>query len=214
WLGCDGVFLDTIDTAAPNSFTGATSPNEGKFEWTAPGFSSFIKRVRKAYPDRLLLQNRGLFFFDPRHPHYEYTTRGSIDFAFFESYRLSSSPTDPIDPYFYPDNRYNMAPKLMAEANRPDGFKVLSLGYAASMSISKDTLFGRSQVGLDDLMEDIRVTQQLAGFRHYISDATVQLLNTFVRDHADLADTAPPVWTSTYNDKETTVPSEPTPRVG
>jgi len=213
-LGCDGVFMDTLDTAAPNSYTNASSPNEGKFEWTAPGFSAFVKRVHQAYPGRLILQNRGLFFFDPRHPHYEFTTRGSIDFAFFESYRLTSSPTDPIDPFFYPDNRYNVAPKLMAEANRPDGFRVLSLGYAESPAISKDALLGKSQVGIDDLLEDIRVTQQLAGFRHYISNAAVELVNGFVKDHSDLTDTVAPVWTSTYNDKVGAVPEEPTPRVG
>jgi hypothetical protein len=213
-LGCDGVFMDTLDTAAPNSFTNATSPNEGKFEWTAPGFSAFVKRVHGAYPDRLILQNRGLFFFDPRHPHYEFTTRGNIDFALFESYRLTSSPTDPVDPYFYPDNRYNIAPKVMAEANRPDGFRVLSLGYAESPAIAKDTLLGKSQLGIDDLLEDIRVTQQLAGFRHYISDGSVLLVNGFVKDHSDFTDTTAPVWTSTYNDKVGAVPEEPTPRVG
>jgi hypothetical protein len=213
-LGCNGVFLDTIDTAAPNSYTNASSPNESKFEWTAPGFAAFMQRLRKAYPNRLVLQNRGLFFFDPRHPQYEFTTRGSIDFAFFESYRLNSNPAQPIDPYFYPDNRYNFAPKMMAEANRPDGFRVLSLGYAEAPSISKDTLLGKSTVGFDSLMEDIHVTQELAGFRHYISDPAVELLNTFVKDHANLNDTVAPVWTSTYNDTQGLVPLEPTPRIG
>ena len=65
-LGCDGVFLDTIDTAAPNFYTNAASNNESKFEWTAPGFSAFIRRVAATYPDQLILQNRGLFFFDPQ----------------------------------------------------------------------------------------------------------------------------------------------------
>lgn len=78
-LGCDGVFLDTIDTAAPNTYTSTASSNESKFEWTAPGFSAFIQHVRQAYPDRLILQNRGLFFFDPQYPHYAFTPRGNID---------------------------------------------------------------------------------------------------------------------------------------
>ena len=42
-----------------------------------------------------------------------------------------------------PDNRWNFAPKLMAEANRPDGFHVLSLGYVAP-PLSYDTLFNNS----------------------------------------------------------------------
>ena len=66
-LDCDGVFLDTIDTAAPNSYTNPASSNETKFEWTAPGFGTFIRKVHDNYQDKLILQNRGLFFFDPRH---------------------------------------------------------------------------------------------------------------------------------------------------
>ena len=105
--------------------------NETKFEWTAPGFGAFIRRLRGAYPDKLILQNRGLFFFNPRnepvqvHPARRPRLRRS-------SRATGSTPTRPTtpDPYFYPDNRFNFAPKLMAEANRPDGFRVLSLGYA------------------------------------------------------------------------------------
>jgi hypothetical protein len=68
-LGCDGVFLDTIDTAAPDRWTSAASANESKFEWTAPGFGAFIRHVHQSYPDRVVLQNRGAFFsLDPRHP--------------------------------------------------------------------------------------------------------------------------------------------------
>ena len=127
-LDCDGVFLDTIDTAAPNAYTNAQSPNESKFEWTAPGFGAFIRHVHQAYPDKLILQNRGVFFFDPRHPQYAYNARGAIDFLLFESFRLNSNTSEQWNAVEYPDNRYNIAPKVMAEANRPDGFRVLSLG--------------------------------------------------------------------------------------
>ena len=44
------------------------------------------------------------------------------------------------------------------------------------------------------------MTQELAGFRHYLTDAQVHLVNDFVRDHGNLDDHDPPVWTSTYND--------------
>ena len=213
-LGCDGVFLDTIDTAAPNFYTNAASNNESKFEWTAPGFSTFIRRLRQTYPDQIILQNRGLFFFDPEFPQYAFTTRGSIDLALFESYRLSSDATQPINPYFYPDNRYDVAPKLMAEANRPDGFRVLSLGYATAPDVPPETLLGTSSAGYDSLLEDIHVTEGLAGFRHYLTDASVTLVNGFVTDHADLTDNAPPVWTSTYNPRTSMIPTEPAARVG
>ena len=214
--GCDGLFLDTLDTVAPNSYTNADSAALSKFEWTAAGMSRFVARVRQSYPDRLLLQNRGLFYFDPRLPHFALTTRGSIDFAFFESYRLGSRPTPGS---FHLDNRFNVAPKLMAEANRPDGFTVLSLGYAEGTGLpgAVDTLLGKTNVGLDSLLEDIRVSQTLAGFRHYMTNAQISLVNTFVHDHSKLDDLAPPQWTSTYNDKPFVPmvgPGEPTARVG
>ncbi len=215
-LDCDGVFLDTIDTAAPNSYTNASSANQSEFEWTAPGFGAFIDHVHQAYPDRVVLQNRGLFFFDPRHTQYPYNARGAIDFVLFESFRLNSNTYEQWDPVNYPDNRYNVAPKLMAEANRPDGFKVLSLGYAEGPpdQMSPLTLVGQSTLGLDSLLEDIQVTQDLQGFRHYLTDAAVGLVNDFVLTNASLDDHDPPWWTSTYNDHFVSPAVAATPRVG
>jgi hypothetical protein len=217
-LGCDGVFLDTTDTCCPNTWTSASSPNESKFEWTAPGFGAFIRRLRQTYPESVVLQNRGLFFFDPRMPQFAFNARSSIDFVLFESYRLNSGTTNNPDPYFYPDNQFQIAPKLMAEAARPDGFRVLSLGYAAGdpTQMSALTLVGESTLGTDSLVEDIRVTQELAGFRHYLTDPGLTVVNTFARDHARLDDSEPPVWTSTYNPNVTSTgaAAEPTPRVG
>ena len=219
-LGCDGVFLDTIDTMAPNSFTDPGDRNRSKYEWTAPGYPAFVERLRAAYPDIVVVQNRGVFFFNPAHPHYAFIPRGQLDFVMFESYRLNSAPADNPHPFYYPDNRYNFAPRLMAEASRADGFRVLSLGYAEGPPGQMDerTLVGGSTVGLDSLLEDIRVTEREAGFRHYLTDASVTLVNRFVTDHADRTDDAPPVWTSTYNDHDHrsggAPPAAPTPRVG
>jgi hypothetical protein len=217
-LGCDGVFLDTVDTAAPNSYTQRENPAATRFEWTAPGLSRFVARLRAAYPDKVILQNRGLFYFDHRQPQYPFTTRGPIDLLLFESYRLDAASGHEFDPYVHADNRYNVAPKVMAEANRPDGFRVLSLGYAEGPPdrISHDTLRGTSELGLETLLEDIRVAHA-AGFRHAISDNGVSIVHSFVRDHADLTDTTPPAWTSTTNDRNPgwpALPGEPTPRVG
>ena len=210
-LGCDGVFLDTLDTAAPNNYTNCSSGNQSEFEWTAPGMSSFVRRLRAAYPGKLILQNRGLFFLDPRQAHYQFTTRGAIDFVLFEGYRLNSNTSELWNSYFYPDNRFNIAPKLLAEAGRGDGFQVLSMGYAEGPSnlISKATLSGQSSLGFAELIEDIRVTQDLVGFRHYLTDAQVVLVNTFARDNTSLADSQVPVWTSTYNDHQPGYPNPP-----
>ncbi len=216
---CDGLFLDTIDTCAPNHYTDASSINQSEFEWTAKGFADFMARLRTSYPERLILQNRGLFFFDPRQVQYAVTTRPSIDFLFVESYRLNSNTTQEYDDYFFADNKHTFAPKLMAEAGRPDGFHVLSLGYAEGPALTMDTntLLGTSDLGFESLLTDIEETQNLAGFRHYITSAGVDLPNDFVRTYADLTDTTPPAWTSTYNDNELpypTPPEAPTPRVG
>lgn len=219
-LGCDGFFLDTFDTCAPNAYTDAASPNPTKFEWTAPGFRAFLERLRAAYPDKVILQNRGLFFFDSRLPHYRFAPRGLIDLVLFESFRLNSHPgPDNPHPYYYPDNRYNVAPRLMAEAQRPDGFRVLSLGYAEGppSEMSRETLVGRSTMGFDSLLEDIRVAQEEAGFRHYLTDAAITLVNTFVRDHTNPEDHQAPTWSSTYNANAhawPVPPDAPTPRVG
>ena len=84
--------------------------------------------------------------------------------------------------------------------------------------MSHDTLLGTSTIGFADLMEDIRVTQELVGFRHYLTSSSIALVNSFVRDHEVLTDTVPPVWTSTFNDHLNggypNPPSEATPRPG
>ncbi|MCG8417306.1 MAG: hypothetical protein MJE77_05095 [Proteobacteria bacterium] len=216
---CDGLFLDTVDTAAPNSYTDGNSLNQSEYEWTGPGFRDFIKRLRETYPRAVLLQNRGFFYFDPSGLHYQITTRPYIDLVLFESYRLNSSEFEQWNEYYFPDNKYNVVPKLMAEANRPDGFRVVSLGYAEGPAGTMDpaTLVAESDLGFDSLLEDIHQAQKLAGFRHYLTNAEIDLANTFVLDYADTTDTAPPTWTSVYNRNNhhgRIVPTAPDPRPG
>ncbi len=216
---CDGLFLDTVDTCAPNSFTNASSFNQSEFEWTAPGFRDFMARLEQRYPDKLVLQNRGLFLYDPRHPHMAVNPRAHVDFVMFESFRLNSNKSEEFHFWFYPDNRFNAAPKLVAEAARNDGFIVLSLGYAEgpAATMSTATLVGGSTLGHASLLEDITVTQDELGFRHYLTDDLLQLANRFVLDNGRLDDGLPPRWSSTYNDNDRTFPTPPeapTPRVG
>lgn len=219
-LGCDGVFLDTLDTAAPNKYTGSICSNSINFtnsEWTAQGFTNFIKRLRGEYQDKVILQNRGLFYFDPRYAHYDVSARGFIDINFFESYYLDNNSDSVVSPY-YLDNKYNVAPKLMAEANRPDGFKVLSLGYANGFNdvpkpgIDIRTLLGQSILGFSTLLTD--VTEALdVGFHPYITSASVEYINSFAKNHLPLIDTTPPHWSSVYN-ANYDPPLPETPRVG
>lgn len=214
---CDGLFLDTVDTCAPNAYTDASSPNQSEYEWTAPGFTAFMKRLDRDYPKRLVLQNRGLFYFDPRHPHFSVNPRPWIDLVMFESYRLNSNTSETYNPWFYADNKHNLTPKLLAEANRPDGFRVVSLGYAEGPAgkMSPQTLVGASSDGYDDLLEDIRDARSF-GFLHYLTNAQIDLPNSFAGDH-DIVDREAPRWTSTFNYRNRNFPVEPeapTPRVG
>lgn len=206
-LGCDGLFLDTVDTAAPNYYTTCSDGDHSSSEWTAKGFANFITKLRSDFPDKVILQNRGLFFFDPRRPQYAVTTRGVIDIGFFESYHLGNDSATNVSTFFQ-DNKYNSVPKLMAEANRADGFKVLSLGYGDGFSGNKPgmdikTLLGQSIMGYNYLRDDIEEAMAV-GFRHYITNAEVTLVNPFVNNYLaannTTSDTKAPVWSSTYND--------------
>lgn len=216
-LGCDGVFLDTVDTAAPNQYTSCSDANHTKSEWTGKGFSDFMRNIRADFPAKVILQNRGLFFFDPRQPHYEVSARGVIDIGFFESYYLDNDSATTVSPYFV-DNKYNTAYKIMAEANRPDGFKMLSLGYANGFNgpkpgIDIQTLMGTSNVGYDILMNDVQEALSV-GFRPYLTSALVDFVNSFVKNNALMTDTTPPAWQSVYNENYQYLAGPPVPRVG
>lgn len=215
-LGCDGVFLDNIDTCAPDSFTEESSPNKMRFEWTAPGVSSFMERLKGKYPDKLIIQNRGLFFYHQQLPHYQYTPREYVDYLMVEGYMLDSNDEQPYDKVFFADNKYNYAPKLRAEAGRPDGFHILSLGYAEGPDTLElqDTLLGNSTVGMDILMEDINQTQNEMGFSHYITDKKKLLVNDFVGKHREEDDDSPPFWSSVYSDASIWPARETEARVG
>jgi len=214
-LNADGVFLDAIDTAAPNVYTDQSSPNQSEFEWTARGFSKFIKKLKAKYPSKIIMQNRGLFYFNPELAHYRFNSGKAIDFLLFENYRLNSNTFEAFNDIDFGINKHVLTPKIMAEAGREHGFTVLSLGYAEGPGIEHDTLFNDSLVGYEALIEDITEAQQQAGFRHYITNADIDLPNDFVKNHQPPKDNMPPVWSSTYNDTAWLEPPQaPTPRVG
>jgi hypothetical protein len=55
------------------------------------------------YPDKFLLANRGLFFYNPDLPAYKFTLTGIVDFVLFESYRLDSSSGQWYNESFFSD---------------------------------------------------------------------------------------------------------------
>ena len=191
-LDCDGVFLDTVDTAAPDTW--GTS-----YEWTAPGMEALIQRIHTNYPGKLLMANRGLFFYDPNLKTYPYNIRPFVDMVMFESY-YSDSSTNDITPSF-PDNKYDFAPKMNAEAGRPDGFNILVVDYDHTPPQSPATVN-------QDYLESMGVQ----GWPLYRTNPYLdEPLNT--NSAAWLAtnvDTAAPVWDSTAAIGST----PPAPRIG
>ena len=215
-LGCDGLFLDTIDTCAPNGYTSDEDPGRTRFEWTAPGVKEFMGKIKKNYPDKLICQNRGLFFYNHLLEHYKYSPRENVDYLLYESYRMDSSPVQLFNEGFFADNKFNQLPKLSVEASLSDGFTVLSLGYAEGPKEYglKKALAGKGGVGLSVLQEDIAEAENIAGFSHYITDANLTMLNDFVAENRIQQDTDAPLWSSVYNNSTEWPPHEPEPRVG
>lgn len=195
-FGCDGLFLDSLDTAAPNSFTDSSSANTSEYEWVAKGTQQLLKNIRQMYPDKFLLANRGLFFYNPDIPAYKYTPRGIVDFVLFGSFKLGSSASSWYNESIFNDNKYNYAQKLMAEADRSDGFKVLSLGYAEGPEgdLAEKALHGEKNGALEPLFDDVGEADAL-GMVHYISNVSVTDINTFALDNSK--DPEPPAWGST-----------------
>ena len=184
-LGFDGLFLDTIDTMGPNTYTKSGDPVPSEYEWTAPGLLYFIQNVKRDYPDTLIVQNRGLFFFDPRLAHYKHSARGLIDFVMFESYRLDSSADTDVDTStYYRENQKRIRQALMVEASRPDGFQVLSLGYVAEATDE------------NEVQADIAEATS-SGFVHYITNPDITEIRTDALTARTVLDTLAPVWSST-----------------
>jgi hypothetical protein len=178
---CDGVFLDTIETPAPNSFGGTT------FEWTAPGMQSLVHFISTNYPGKLLLGNRGLFFFHPNLKTYAYNLRPYLNLVMFESYYTDSGNSG-LPSVSFPDNKNNYAPKINAEAGRPDGFTVIGLGYESTPPQSAATI-------TQDYVENM----QVQGWALYRTDPA---LSSAFQTNATLwlatnVDTQMPQWDST-----------------
>lgn len=212
-LGCDGLFLDTIDTCSPNIYTPDSYLGKTRFEWTAPGVRRFMAQLKNEYPNRYIVQNRGLFFYHYHFPHFTYSPREYVDILMFESYMLDSTSSMLYEDMFFLENRNAYSPKLNAEAGRPDGFRILSLDYAEGPEEYhlQETLTGQSEAGLDILLKDMEEAQEVAGFSHYITNAYLTMANDFVLEHQRREDTQPPVWSSVHSPDQY---SEPVPRVG
>ncbi|MBI1281010.1 MAG: hypothetical protein GC179_22990 [Anaerolineaceae bacterium] len=150
--GFDGVFLDTVDTV-------------DQFPQTKQGMIDLIDKLRTAYPDALLVQNRGFSVIEQVQP--------EIDALMFEDLITSYNFTN--KEYIYADNSYTA--EQMAALSKRTGLPILALDYApldnsamAYKSIEAAKKYGFipavSVINLDDIpdyglnaepAEDIRV---------------------------------------------------------
>lgn len=160
-LGCDGLFLDTIDSASPFS----TWP----YRWTVVGMSHLVGWLRQQYSTKILIGNRGLFYFDPQYTTaYANSIRPYVDGIMFESYYKDGS-------------RAQRAAKINAEATKSDGFKVLALDYFTST----DTVNSKNQ------MREV----YSYNWSDYISSSSLNEIRYDVF-HRHGADKNPPTWNS------------------
>ena len=190
---CDGLFLDTLDTPAPNSFGGT------RYEWTTPAYQALLQAISTQYPDKLLLGNRGLFFYNPNLKTYRYTLRPYLNLVMFESYYTDSSNSGLPSAYF-DDNKFNYAPKLNAEAGRADGFTVICLGYDPTPPLPPATI-----------QQDFAEAQGEQGWPLYRTLPSLDApFHTGAADwNAAHPDTGPPVWDSTAAQAADSDPATP-----
>ncbi|MEA3286326.1 MAG: hypothetical protein U9Q77_02975 [Candidatus Marinimicrobia bacterium] len=122
-LGCDGFFMDTIDSASPWH----------TFAWMIPGMHKIIVQIRSDFPSSVLIANRGLFYFYDTLPEvYRYNIRELVNAVMFESYYTSwnwETSEGEVNPWFAENHKAEAVPHVNREAAKPDGFTVLCLDY-------------------------------------------------------------------------------------
>lgn len=191
-FGCDGFFLDTLDTAGP--YDGA-----GWYPWTVDEMRDTVKYISDTYQDKTVFANRGAFFFSaglqsPVTNEYsiDFTIRPYINAFLFESFLYDSDPEKDLMTgisEYYLQNRYNVVPKVFAEASRVDGFTMFSLEYQS----------GRA--GIDSTAFDIDIRQ--FGFTAYLcQDRHLNTTDTIFADRLPDSqnDKRPPTWDTTGNE--------------
>jgi hypothetical protein len=206
-FGFDGFFLDTIDTAGPYQ-------DVGWYPWTAEEMSKTVKFISDTYPDKTILGNRGIFFYqgglynstyDVRP--IDYTIRPYVNMVLFESYMLDSDPLHTgLSPY-YLDNKINQMPNLMAEANRPDGFTVCGIDYMADRGDTPPEYY-YSHLFNESVLQN--------GWMEYLTlDGSIETVETYISNLLPAAaDTTAPTWLNTSHNTNEDPPNPLDPRVG
>jgi uncharacterized repeat protein (TIGR01451 family) len=154
-LKCDGVFLDTVDTASP----------WGSYSNTASDMSGLIEEIREWYSERYIIVNRGLFYLDPIEDAYKYNIRPYINGVIFECYYTEwdwKNHMGTISPYFN-NNKTYWANRVNTEAKKTDGFTVFCLDYLSRTQSDYTNMFANqvneaiNQQGWTDYITDINL---------------------------------------------------------
>jgi hypothetical protein len=204
-FGFDGFFLDTVDTAGPYS-------GVGSYPWMAQDMSLCIKFIHDTYPNSVVFANRGVFYFNPLLVNatfnvrpYDYCIRPYIHAGLFESYYMDSANSG-VSPYFT-NNKYEYAPKITNEANRPDGFTQFCLDY---MKYTSDWVNFYPHSDAQKAQALVEATETNGWIEFEAQDGTITSTSMYVINNPPPTDTAAPAWNSTGGQGTTA----PTARVG
>lgn len=149
-LGCDGLFLDTVD------------PNILRVSVQAERMIQLIAGIRQNIsPDKAIIINRGLVFFDTHEPGvteiFRDRLRSLVDGVMFED-------------FYKEENRAYWAELITAESRKPDGFAVLSLDYVNLRNAPLNQV------------QDICNESRRYGWLYYVSSTSLTKFANLVRD--------------------------------
>lgn len=171
-LGCDGLFLDTVDTVSPAAWGG---PYSG--EITA--MIDLLAEVRAYLPtDRYLIINRGLFYFDP----YDamQNPEGLTEVTVAMQDRVRQLVHGVMYENFMDDalaEREYWGTRLDAQGDQPDGFTIFSLDYVANPATASTA----------QLQAICAATRGTYGWLPYVSTVDLQTFYHAVRAHCTAA---------------------------
>jgi len=139
-LGCDGIFLDTLDTQAPKEWG-----MYGDIE----GMSNLIAEIKVNIGRNHLVLNRGLYFWEAYYTSEEIMARvrGCASAVMFEN-------------YIEEGNLNEWGGRVRAQYQKPDGFSVITLDYKTAKT---DEICNRAiqKQGWTAYVADVRLSDKI-----------------------------------------------------
>jgi len=151
----DGFFLDTLDTASP----------WGNYSFSQAQMAQMLKRIRKTYPDQLILANRGMFLLESHPQDYAPNLDGVLYESLYSIWDWGAKK-GVISPWVKGDYAYLKNPVLPASQKKP-GFHMFYVNY-----------LDPSQSDFYPLMHAIEDLLGRKGVSNYVSDPLLQSLGS------------------------------------